>query len=389
MTCGFGYALDRSRQLLAIPEVIVPGFKRAPLAPGPLSDLMDALHQLHLVAGYPSTRNLQRDIGGRGGPSHASIHKAFTGSKLPSWELVELLVEAMARRARLDTETEVERFRLLWVRVANPTTMVDGPPVGASSSTPADGRDPSHGPQPLLPTDGAPITIICGDLRMGDVQLGPLCDEENPNYAEFHSFADPDALVALLNHLHSNNPNADIRLRMGSRVNRDDLSNHLVLLGGIAWNDVTRRLNDMLDLPVRQVVHEKIHSGEVFKIVDGPNDNVLFLPRWMGDDPGTADRPGVLLEDVGMLARFPNPYNALRVLTYCNGIHSRGVLGAVRCLSDRDVREANERYLNDSFLGSDSFLVLMRVPVLGGRTISPSLSSPGTVLFHWPSFGVS
>jgi hypothetical protein len=241
----------------------------------------------------------------------------------------------------------------------------------------------------LLPTDGAPITIICGDLRMGDVQLGPLCDEENPNYAELYSFADLDALVALLSHLYSNNPNADIRFRIGSQVTPNDLSSHLVLLGGIAWNDVTRRLNDMLYLPVRQVVYEKIHSGEVFEIIDGPNDNELFLPRWMGDDPGTADRPGVLLEDVGMLARFPNPYNALRVLTYCNGIHSRGVLGAVRCLTDRDVRDANERYLNESFLNSDSFLVLMRVPVLGGRTISPSLSSPGTVLFQWPSFDVS
>jgi hypothetical protein len=128
----------------------VPGFKRAPLAPGPLSDLMDALHQLHLVAGYPSTRNLQRDIGGRGGPSHAAIHKAFTGGKLPSWELVGLLVEAMALRARLNTETEVERFRMLWVRVANPATMVDAPAVAVPSSTPTDGPDPSHGPQPFV-----------------------------------------------------------------------------------------------------------------------------------------------------------------------------------------------------------------------------------------------
>jgi len=90
------------------------------------------------------------------------------------------------------------------------------------------------------------------------------------------------------------------------------------------------------------------------------------------------------LEDVGMLARLPNPYNVHRTLTYCNGIHSRGVLGAVRCLTDAAVRDTNECYLEETFLGFERFVILMRVPVVGGRTISPSLSSPGTVLFQWP-----
>jgi hypothetical protein len=108
------------------------------------------------------------------------------------------------------------------------------------------------------------------------------------------------------------------------------------------------------------------------------------MPRWREGNPGTQDKPGVLLEDVAMLARLPNPYNVLRTLTYCNGIHSRGVLGAVRCLTDPAVRDDNERYLEETFLGSDRFVILMRVPVLGSRTISPSLKSPGAVLFQWP-----
>lgn len=95
----------------------MPGFKRVSLEPGPLNDLMDALHQLHLVAGYPSTRDLQRDIGGRDAASHAAIHKAFTGSKPPTWRLVEPLVRAMARRANRDERTEQERFRDLWTKV--------------------------------------------------------------------------------------------------------------------------------------------------------------------------------------------------------------------------------------------------------------------------------
>jgi hypothetical protein len=157
-----------------------------------------------------------------------------------------------------------------------------------------------------------------------------------------------------------------------------------VLLGGIAWNDVTRRLNASVALPVRQVPNKKISSGEIFEIADGQDHGQQFMPRWQDDNPGTRENPGVLLEDVAMLARLPNPFNALRTLTYCNGIHSRGVLGAVRCLTDPAVRDDNESYLGETFFGSDNFAILMRVQVLGGETISPSLKNPGAVLFHWP-----
>ena len=61
------------------------------------------------------------------------------------------------------------------------------------------------------------------------------------------------------------------------------------------------------------------------------------------------------------------------------------MLGAARCLTDSAVREDNEQYLEDRFSGTDKFAILMRVPVLGGQTVSPSLQSPGTVRFQWPA----
>jgi archaellum biogenesis ATPase FlaH len=114
---------------------MMPAFKRAQLPPGPLSDLMDALHELHLVAGQPSTRDLQRGIGGRSAPSHAAIHKAFTGSKLPTWRLVEPLVQVMARQVGRDEKAEVEHFRTLWGRAARSGSLATGPE--ALVSTPA------------------------------------------------------------------------------------------------------------------------------------------------------------------------------------------------------------------------------------------------------------
>ena len=250
-------------------------------------------------------------------------------------------------------------------------------------------RSESEAPAPLRSwqfPDEAPITIICSDLsRSDEVKLGPLSDVDNPNYTELYSYADLDALMELFGHLCSSNPTSSVRYRLGSQARSEDLTNHLVLLGGIAWNDITRRLNDSVDLPVRQEKNEKIHSGEVFEITRGPRFGEQFLPLWQNDNPGTPDKPGVLREDVGMLARLPNPFNVNRTLTYCNGIHSRGVLGAVKCLTDPDVRDKNEEYLEQNFQGSNRFVILMRVAVVGGRTISPSLNNPGAVLFNWPN----
>lgn len=228
----------------------------------------------------------------------------------------------------------------------------------------------------------APITVICSDLRKSDaLKLGPLSDEDNPNFADLYSYGDLDALLELYGHLRATNPDLPVTPRR--RPTAADLTNHLVVLGGIAWNDVTRRLNEMSSLPVKQVEDARIPTGEIFVVGDDP-DKVEFLPNWQNDDPGTVVNPGVLVNDVGMLARLPNPYNSLRTLTYCNGIHSRGVLGAVLCVTERAVRDANEQYLEETFSGSDRFVILMRVPVLGGTTVSPALRSPGTVLFSWP-----
>lgn len=228
----------------------------------------------------------------------------------------------------------------------------------------------------------APITVICSDLRQSDeLELGPLSDEDNPNFADLYSYGDLDALLELYGHLRATNP--DLLVVPRRRPTAADLTNHLVVLGGIAWNDVTRRLNDMSSLPVKQVEDARIPSGEIFVVGDDP-DKVEFLPSWQNDDPGTVADPGVLVNDVGMLARLPNPFNPQRTLTYCNGIHSRGVLGAVLCGTDRAVRDDNEQYLDEKFSSSDRFVILMRVPVLGGTTVSPALKSPGTVLFSWP-----
>ena len=97
-----------------------------------------------------------------------------------------------------------------------------------------------------------------------------------------------------------------------------------------------------------------------------------FWPKW-ADAKHT-----VLAEDVGLLARVPNPLNSSRTLTICNGIHSRGVYGAVRSLTDAKLRDANERYISANFGNSESFAILMSVQMIENKAMTPAFGPKGS-----------
>jgi hypothetical protein len=80
--------------------------------------------------------------------------------------------------------------------------------------------------------------------------------------------------------------------------------------------------------------------------------------------------------------RLRNPFKINRTLTICNGILSRGVFGAVRCLTDVSVREENEKYLSERFPDGE-FAILLRVPVVTNETLSPDLQNPTARLYEW------
>ena len=224
-------------------------------------------------------------------------------------------------------------------------------------------------------SDEGPATFVCAQLP--DDQTGPLGDPENPNYTELQTYADLDALMELHGHIRAENPSMDVFFKAAPGVQPDDLTGHVILVGGIAWNPITKRLSAMVKLPVRQVADPELQSGEIF-VADVDGKEHKFWPKWTGADNGS------LAEDVGLLARVPNPLNSSRTLTICNGVHSRGVYGAVRSLSDKRVRESNERYISDNFGNSGSFVILMSVQVIEKKAMTPDFNSPGVVLYQWP-----
>lgn len=223
-------------------------------------------------------------------------------------------------------------------------------------------------------TDDGPVTLVCAQLPRD--QTGPLAEPGNPNYTELHQYADTDALIELHGHIRAENPHIMVHFRIPSEVEHDDLTGHIILVGGVVWNEVTGRLSHMANLPVKQVEHPDLDSGEIF-VADTDGVEQEFWPQWADGEQA------LLSEDVGLLARVPNPLNSSRTLTICNGIHSRGVYGAVRTLTDTHLRDANERYIAATFGESVSFAVLMSVQVIKNKTISPDFNSNGVVLYKW------
>lgn len=223
--------------------------------------------------------------------------------------------------------------------------------------------------------DDGPLTLICGQFP--EEETSALAHPADPNYTELLKYADLDALVELWGHVKAENPAMAVSFKLSSGVRPDDLSGHVVVIGGIAWNDVTRRLVNRARLPVRQQANPAVETGEIFVTeIDGAER--MYLPGWSETDPP------ILVEDVGLLIRMPNPYNSSRTLTMCNGIHSRGVLGAVRTLTDRRLLESNEQYIAEHF-PANHFGILTRVQVIEGEAMTPDLSIEDTILYQWPT----
>jgi hypothetical protein len=228
-------------------------------------------------------------------------------------------------------------------------------------------------------SDTGRVTFVCAELPRE--QTGPLAGPSNPNYTELQAYADLDALMELHGHIRAENPMMTVHTKIPADVEPDDLTGHLVLLGGVAWNEITGRLSEMAKLPVRQFSQPGLPSGGIF-LAEMDGQDLEFWPKW------TDPEQMVLAEDVGLLARVPNPLNSNRTLTICNGIHSRGVYGAVRSLTDAHLRDANERYISLNFSNPASFAILMSVQVIKNKAMTPDFSGDGVVLYQWPQGAV-
>jgi hypothetical protein len=224
--------------------------------------------------------------------------------------------------------------------------------------------------------DAGPVIVICPDVP--EKIRGPLADEKNPNFTKMQQYGDLDALIELYGHVRAENPALEVFYQLASEgISSDDYSSHLILLGGIGWNKVTRHIqSEISQVPITQIAVDYLKDGDVF-LVKTSNGEQSWYPKYA--DLGNGKE---LIADVAYLARLGNPFRVNRTLTICNGIFSHGVLGAVRCLTDPRVREENEKYLSDRFPNGE-FAMLLQVRVVDNRILPPDLQDPETRLYEW------
>lgn len=230
--------------------------------------------------------------------------------------------------------------------------------------------------QHIFRFDVGPVVVICPDAPAK--VRGSLAKEDDPNFTKLQQYGDLDALIQLYGHLCAENPSLEVLYKLASEVVPEDYGSHVILLGGIGWNKVTRHIEDVLgQVPIRQIAAADLAGGEIFRIENADGMQSFYFP----ESVVLGDRKE-LVADVAYVARLRNPFQFDRTLTICNGIHSRGVLGAVRCLTDATVREHNEKYLADRFPAGE-FAMLLRVRVVGNETLSPDLRDPTVRLYEW------
>lgn len=230
-------------------------------------------------------------------------------------------------------------------------------------------------------SDGLPITIVCARLPADLRAKMPYADPGDPDYVEIYNFADPDALIEIYGHLRATNATSEVNFRVASELTKSDYANHLVLLGGVDWNTVTRDVLRRVKIPVRQVPHLGEVSGEKgaevsFFEVEAQGERRVFSP--------VLSDQNVLLEDVALFYRGPSPYNLNSTITMFDGVYARGTLGAVRALTDPRFRAKNEEYSRSFVAGDhDDFGVLTRVSVVNGEVVTPNWAVAQTRLFQW------
>jgi hypothetical protein len=350
--------------------------------PAPPALLELALHLRHLrVEHWPDSKLTQAALAGALGkneplsPATVASWESRTAPKLPPRERVVAYAQFFTTRRSLGPEPalvpvdsftpeEQAAYNGLLEELLRLHSAARG---GAAPEEPITARRSWHF------TDGGPLTLVCPQLPKEEASR--LADPGNPNYTELAGYGDLDAMVELHGHVRAENPGMGVWHKAAPRVVADDLSGHVVVIGGIGWNNVMRRIIDLSRLPVRQEEDPAVTTGEIF-LIEADGGQRKYLPEW---SPDTDE----LMEDVGLLVRMPNPLNSNRTLTICNGIHSRGVLGAVRALTDARLRESNERYIARNF-PENQFGILMRVQVIEGETLTPDFHTDGTVLHQWP-----
>ena len=152
--------------------------KREPTPSGPVTDLFDRLHVIHLAAGQPSMREIANRIG-RGVVSSSTVHNMFRGPRVPKWGFLELVVEEL--------DGDAAEFRKLWQAARLAEEAADNPGTtnaagnGGSAAVPPEWGAPASSSLLTAPTGvagtGPPQRIWSNEIPQRNPHFTGRVDE--------------------------------------------------------------------------------------------------------------------------------------------------------------------------------------------------------------------
>ena len=80
-----------------------------------------------------------------------------------------------------------------------------------------------------------------------------------------------------------------VHFMIPSEVDHDDLTGHTILIGGVVWNEITERVSERPDLPVRQYQHPRLPPARS-SLPPGRTAKKEFRPKWKDDRPKSSSR---------------------------------------------------------------------------------------------------
>lgn len=220
-----------------------------------------------------------------------------------------------------------------------------------------------HFPDPIA------VSIVCSDAE----EPPPYAHVSNLNYSRYARYADLDTLVEVYGQVKADNPERMVRILPTGRLVQDFALNHLIIIGGAASNAASLFAQD-IPLPTPKEIPGTDPVTHLFRCVVGEETREFSSIR---------DDDGILVQDVGLIARGPHPIVPGGTVTLLSGITSRGVHGAALGFINSHLRDTNEQCLERSFGIAESFCVLMNIPVQNDVALPPNLSRENTRLYEW------
>lgn len=272
------------------------------------------------------------------------------------------VADGVHRFIPVDELNEAERAEMELLR--GELLSLRGKALGASP-------DPGSMEELLRFPDGNAVAVIVAEVPDA-VGLPPLySDPQSPDYIEAYRYADLDSLIELYAYLRAANPSTAVNRRTHKMIGPNDLTDHIVLLGGSDWNDVTKVTLDQLAMPIVLVNDWDTPEGPYFEVEGRRYHRKL-------------DDSDALVADVVLLYRGPNPHNRKRTVTIIAGMYGRGNLGTIQAFTDRKFRDRNNQYLSERFKSDAAFCLLLRVTVVNNMVVTPDLTLEASRLYEWP-----